>query len=205
MILNLDYLQRKYGMNFKGVIHIGAHYGEEFTDYKRLNIPKVSYFEPVKKTFEILKTKVGDGANLFNYALGDDNREIEMYIEESDRLGASSILKPNTTLITEQKFNYGEVVQMKRLDDVDFDFSDYNFINIDVQGYEFEVLKGSVKTLEHIDYIICEINRIIPEKAMVYENCVDVSIISEFLSKFGFKLVEVDWAGISWGDGLYIK
>ena len=204
MILNLSELYVKYNMKIDGIIHIGAHFGEEQNAYKSLGISKISYFEPVGKTFKKLKERVGNDANLFNFALGNENKKIEMYVEEADAYGCSSVLKPSDNY-KNVKFNYGEIVQMKRLDDVEFDFGDYNFMNIDVQGYELEVLKGSVETLRHVDYIMCEINRFTLEKPLEYINCVQISELSEFLSLFGFQLVESNWAGISWGDGLFIK
>jgi hypothetical protein len=73
-------------------------------------------------------------------------------------------------------------------------------INIDVQGYELEVFKGAEKTLEHIDYIISEINR-----DDVYKNCAKINELQFFLSRFGFKLVEENWLGGIWGDGFFIK
>lgn len=204
MILNLNELHKKYNMNISGVIHVGAHFGEEQNAYKLLGISKISYFEPVGKTFKKLKEKIGDEAHLFNYALGNENKKIEMYVEEADAYGCSSLLKPSDNY-KNVKFNYDEIVQMKRLDDVEFDFSNYNFMNIDVQGYELEVLKGSVKTLEHIDYIMCEINRFTLEKPLEYINCVQISELIEFLSSFSFRFVESNWAGVSWGDGFFIK
>ena len=78
-------------------------------------------------------------------------------------------------------------------------------MNIDVQGYELEVLKGSAKTLEHIDYIMSEVNRFTLEKPLEYINCAQISDLIQFLSSFGFQFVEVNWAGISWGDGFFIK
>lgn len=189
MILNLNELHKKYNMNISGVIHVGAHFGEEQNAYKLLGISKISYFEPVGKTFKKLKEKIGDEAHLFNYALGNENKKIEMYVEEADAYGCSSLLKPSDNY-KNVKFNYDEIVQMKRLDDVEFDFSNYNFMNIDVQGYELEVLKGSVKTLEHIDYIMCEINRFTLEKPLEYINCVQISELIEFLSSFSFRFVE---------------
>jgi FkbM family methyltransferase len=204
MILNLNELYRKYNMNITGVIHVGAHFGEEHNIYKSLDINNIIYFEPVKKTFNKLKEKIGDNAILFNHALGNENKEVEMYVEEADTYGCSSVLKPSDNY-KNVKFNYGEIVKMKRLDDIEFDFSDYNFMNIDVQGYELEVLKGSVETLKHIDYIMCEINKFTLEKPLEYINCVEISDLVEFLSSIGFKLVEENWMGISWGDGFFIK
>ena len=50
-----------------------------------------------------------------------------------------------------------EEVEVHLLDE--YDCKDYNFINMDVQGYELEVLKGGTKVLEKVDYVYCEVNR----------------------------------------------
>jgi FkbM family methyltransferase len=201
MILNLSELKNKYAMQINGVIHIGAHFGEEHQTYKTLGIDNIVYFEPVKKTFNILSERVKD-ATLYNYALGNENKMIEMFIEEADAYGCSSILKPSSNY-SNVAFSPNELVEMKRLDD--FNFTGYNFLNIDVQGYEYEVLKGSQKTLENVDYIICEINRETPDKQLDYIGATTINKIIELLSPYGFELLEQNWAGISWGDGLFVK
>jgi len=63
-----------------------------------------------------------------------------------------------------------------------------------------EVLKGGTKTLEHVDYVYCEVNR-----DEVYENNALVEELDEFLAGYGMKRVETDWAGEIWGDALYIR
>jgi hypothetical protein len=55
------------------------------------------------------------------------------------------------------KFPSQESVEVHLLDD--YDCHNYNFINMDVQGYELEVLKGGAETLNHVDYVYCEVNR----------------------------------------------
>ena len=201
MILNLSELKNKYLMNISGVIHIGAHFGEEHQTYKSLGIDNIVYFEPVKKTFDVLKEKVKD-AILYNCALGQENKMVEMFIEEADEYGCSSILQPSSNYDS-VKFSPNELVEMKQLDD--FNFKGYNFLNIDVQGYEYEVLKGSHSTLEHVDYILCEVNRNISEKKMDYIGAVTIDEIINLLKSYGFSLMEVSWAGLSWGDGFFVK
>lgn len=201
MILNLTELKNKYSMDVTGVIHIGAHFGEEHETYKSLGINNIVYFEPVKKTFNVLSERVKD-ATLFNYALGNENKMIEMYVEEEDKYGCSSILQPSSNYDS-VSFNDNELVEMKRLDE--FKFTGYNFLNIDVQGYEYEVLKGSTETLENIDYILCEVNRDTPEKKLDYIGAVTIDEITNLLKPYGFNLVEVNWAGVSWGDGFFVK
>lgn len=201
MILNFENLINKYNLKINGIIHIGAHFGNEHQTYKQHNIKNIVYFEPVKKTFEKLKSNIKDDSVLFNIALGSENKKIKMFIETSNNGQSSSVLEPDVHLsqypwITFKDF---EEVDMMRLDDMALE-EKYNFINIDVQGYELEVFKGAEKTLNKIDYIMAEVNR-----AMLYKNCAQIDELDNFLLKFGFRRVETDWQGNTWGDAFYIK
>jgi len=202
MLLDLIKLKEKHNMNITGVIHIGAHYGEENKVYNDLNIQNRIFFEPLTSNFEVLQHAVGNDYTLIKKALGNDNKKINMYVEKANNGQSSSILKPVLHLQQYPSIVFDEVeeVEMSRLDDCNLDLSQYNFINIDVQGYELEVFKGAVTKLSSVEYIMTEVNR-----AEVYQDCAQVSELINFLSPYGFKLVEVDWAGYTWGDGLFIK
>lgn len=202
MLLDFFNLIEKYNMNIKGVIHIGAHFGQENEIYNKANIQNRVFFEPIKSTFARLKENVGEKYQTFNIALGNENKNVFMFVETANSGQSSSVLKPIKHL--EQyphiTFNNKEEVSMKRLDDINLQLDNFNCINIDVQGFEIEVFKGAVKTLEKIDYIFTEVNR-----DELYENCTQVTDLSNFLKGFGFELVEENWVGGTWGDGLYIK
>jgi FkbM family methyltransferase len=203
MILELNDLVKKYNMNISGVIHIGAHYGEEVSNYVNLGIDDIVLFEPLEENFEILKNNVSNlNANINGYcaALGNKNQYVNMFLS-SNNLESSSVLKPkmHLDLHPEVVFSREQSVEMKRLDD--FSFEKYNFINLDVQGYEMEVLKGAEKTLEYIDYLYCEVNR-----NEVYEGNAYIDEIDEYLSNYNMRRVETSWwYDGPWGDALYIK
>lgn len=202
MLLDFNSLIEKYQMKITGVIHIGAHHGQEHTLYKNNKIENVVYFEPLKSNFDILKNNVGEDAILFNFALGNEEKEIEMFVETANMGQSSSILEPalHTKQYPHIVFDKKETVNMRKLDNVEIEFNKYNFINIDVQGYELEVFKGSTNTLKYIDYIIAEINR-----DELYKNCSQIEELKTFLSEYNFELVEEAWIGGNWGDGLFIK
>jgi FkbM family methyltransferase len=203
MILEFEDLFKKYNMNISGVIHIGAHYGEEVSNYVNLGIDDIVLFEPLKENFEVLKNNVSElNANITGYcvALGNKNQNVNMFLS-SNNLESSSVLKPkiHLNLHPEVVFSGEESVEMKRLDD--FSFENYNFINLDVQGYEMEVLKGAEKTLENIDYLYCEVNR-----NEVYEGNAYIEEIDNYLSNYNMRRVETFWwYDGPWGDALYIK
>lgn len=202
MLLNLDNLKQTYNLNIKGVLHIGAHVGQEFIAYERLGIKNVMFFEPVPSTFQRLKENVGDKAVLINTALGNTIGTIEMFTETVNSGQSSSILKPEHHLIQYPKIQFTEKqnVAITKLDTFIELKDKFNFINIDVQGYELEVFKGGSEFLRTIDYVMAEVNR-----AELYLGCAKVEELDAFLGTYGFKRVETTWAGGTWGDAFYIK
>lgn len=201
MLLDFKKIYKKYDLNVNGVLHIGAHYGEEDKIYDELNIKKRIYFEPLKSNYEILiKNTNSQYCQYHNIALGNTEGEVKMNLSSNNN-GSASILEPKNHLYLHRnvKFNGEEMVTIKKLDSFKLS-EEYNMINIDVQGFELEVFKGAKNTLNNIDYIMAEINR-----DEVYENCPHINELIEFLTPYGFKLVEEDWAGKQWGDGFFIK
>lgn len=200
-----DFLKLKTELlgDIKGIIHVGAHHGQEYETYKELNLP-ILFFEPLTSNFNILKNKINGDRNTlaFQCALGNQNKSVVMNVEVANQGQSSSILKPKKHL--EQyphiKFDFTEEVSMFRLDDINLDLTIYNFINVDVQGYELEVFKGAFETLKTIDYIISEVNR-----DEIYEECVLINDLDNYLLDSRFIRTKTEWAGGTWGDALYIK
>ena len=204
MLINFTSLYNKYEMDIKGIVHIGAHYGEEIQDYVEKGIQKITLFEPLSKNFDILSQrmqKVNADIKGYQVALGSEKGTATMYLS-SNEAQSSSILKPkqHLELHPDVLFEGTEDVEVDLLDN--YDLRGANFINIDVQGYELEVFKGSTKTLNQIDYIYCEVNR-----DEVYEGAPMVEELDEFLGEYGFVRVETKWPETyyTWGDALYIK
>lgn len=191
-------------MNIKGVVHIGAHYGEEIQEYVDNGIQKITVFEPLSENFDVLSQRLQNvNADIQGYqvALGSKKGTATMYLS-SNEAQSSSILKPKEHLEhhPDVSFDGTEEVEVDILDT--YDIGESNFINIDVQGYELEVFKGGQKTLEQIDYVYCEVNR-----GEMYEGNPMVEELDEFLNEYGFERVETHWpeTWYKWGDALYIK
>ena len=202
MLLSFRLLKKKYKMNIKGIIHIGAHFGQEIPDYIDCGIQDMVMFEPLEENFKVLAEKAkGLNANIVGHqvALGPEPGKTKMYVSDHNRI-SSSILKPKVHLIHHPnvKFPETEEVEVNCLDN--YDCFNYNFINMDVQGYELEVLKGGKKTLDQVDYVYCEVNR-----DEVYENNAFVEELDEFLAEYNMERVMTSWEGQIWGDALYVR
>jgi FkbM family methyltransferase len=206
MLLDFNNLKEKYSLKINGILHIGAHYGEEYEVYKQNNIEKLIFFEPAPDNFKILKELLNEKVVLVNKALGNKNTKILLNVESANQGQSNSILKPLLHLKQYPHITFDNTVEidMVRLDDYMqennlFD-SGINFINIDVQGYELEVFKGAENYLNNVDYIVTEVNRDI-----VYYDNVLIEDLDNYLSKYNFKRFDTTWDGGIWGDAFYIK
>ena len=205
MLLDLKSLSKKYSINPSGVIHIGAHTGEEIALYEELfnKDIEIHLFEPQKKLFKILTDKYYDtkNINLYKYACGEETGELTMHISSNEG-ASSSILEPKLHLEIhpDVEFNNKEVVQVEQLDK--FKIHNSDFLNVDVQGYELNVLKGGEETLSRINFIVLEINR-----DEVYKDVPLVEEIDSFLKGHNFLRVSTKYAydTLPWGDALYVK
>ena len=66
MLLNLKEIQKKYNTKIKGVIHVGAHTGEEHKTYVDMGISNIAYFEPLPHIFEKLISNIKDSNTIFH-------------------------------------------------------------------------------------------------------------------------------------------
>jgi len=203
MLIDFKKAVAKHGMHITGVIHVGAHYGQEYLAYKFMGIDKVLFIEPCSDAFAVLKSTFEGypDVQLFQSACGSEFAISQMNVEQANRGMSNSLLKPAKHL--EQypsiQFTDTEEVEVRRLDEImgQLEFAG-NLLVMDVQGFELEVLKGAPETLKHIDYIYTEVNR-----DEVYEGCAKVWELDTFLTDF--TRVETSWGGGTWGDAIYIK
>ena len=204
MMMNLENIVKKYNLQIEGVIHIGAHHGQEYKDYEKQGIQNMIFFEPTHDNFIQLMRNlpIKESILLFNIALGNEVGEKEMWVETANKGQSCSLLEPKIHLkqYPKIKFSKKEKVVIDKLDNISFDRTKFNMINADVQGYELEVFKGATETLKNIDIIYSEINF-----EEVYKGCCLVGDLDTFLGHYGFVRVLTDAKPKTWGDALYLK
>jgi hypothetical protein len=72
-------------------------------------------------------------------------------------------------------------------------------LSMDLQGAELFALRGAGEILDHIQWVLTEVN-----DRDVYVHCAKVDELDRFLSQRGFERVETYWVpGQGWGDALY--
>jgi FkbM family methyltransferase len=61
-----------------------------------------------------------------------------------------------------------------------------NFLKLDVQGYELEVLKGAPATLKNIEFILCEVSLL-----EINKNCPLIADVLQFMAAEGFVTYDI--------------
>ena len=190
-----------YSLKVTGIIHVGAHIGQEAKSYRDLGVEEAIFVEPLLENFTQLKETISrfEGYQAINAAAGDRDGKTIIH-KASNGLQSSSVLIPRDHLQQNPdiKFEGIEEVKMIRLESIPI--SDiFNFWVIDVQGFELEVLKGAGDALNVCQYLFIEVNR-----SNVYEGCVQVKDLDGFLATKGFTRTLTRWWDI-WGDALYVR
>jgi len=84
--------------------------------------------------------------------------------------------------------------------DYNININNFNFLNVDIQGFELEAIKSFDGLISNFDYIYTEVNT-----NYLYKNCPLIDEIDEYLKKYSFIRVNTIITENEWGDALYIK
>ena len=206
MLIQFDYIIKKFKLKINGILHVGAHECEELKTYVNHGLQPKNIYWLEAQTSKVIKMKNKNIDNIYQ-AIVDEIDGKTVYLNISNNSQSSSILEFGTHLKYHPQVKYIDRIigTTTRIDTLiekeNIPIERLNFINLDIQGVELRALKSMEKYLHNIDYIYTEINT-----DYVYKNCNLVSEIDEYLNKFGFKRVLTKMAGnAGWGDAFYIK
>ncbi|PSB44138.1 hypothetical protein C7B67_22965 [filamentous cyanobacterium Phorm 6] len=205
--LNLQKLCQEHSISPRGLIHIGAHEGQEMKEYQAMGVPKVLFIEANPSVFERLKQNIAGLPNVWaaNCAVSNENGTVNLRVNSHDMSSSILPLKLHKDIYPGMVEVNQVTVISKTLDSLmqqsQFTSSDFNMINIDIQGAELLAFQGAVETLKYIDAIITEVNR-----EELYEGCALIDQIDDFLSSYGFvRVAMANPSHPSWGDAFYVK
>jgi FkbM family methyltransferase len=203
MMLNFTDLIKKHNIKPRGIIQLGAHHFQEAEEFVRLGIKDFVLIEPQKEAFEIMQINcINLNVLAFNCAVSEFEGEADMFCDTVNEGQSASLLPPKQHLkeYPTIQFNRTEKVNVHRLENLEFDREKYNILVMDIQGNELKALQGSGILLNTIDAIYTEVNF-----AELYENCVQIAELDEYLANSGFKRVETGQITNNWTDAFYIK
>jgi len=194
----------KYGIP-KGIIHIGAHIAEERDSYLSSGISNIIWIEGNPDLVKRISHLNSDSEKVIGCLISDVNTESTTF-NITNNGQSSSILNLDKHLIHHPQVQVEKslILPTRRMDSIiedhKIDMNRFNFLNLDIQGYELYALQGFGEYLHCIDFIYTEVNT-----DHLYENCPLINDIDQYLAYFGFERKETYITEFEWGDALYIK
>lgn len=203
----------KYRITPNGVLHVGAHKGQEAQLYYSKGAKKTVWVEALPRIYDELVNHLRQfpDAYALKACVSDvDDSEVEFFVSSDEARNegmSSSFLKPKTHLVAHPSVKFESSLKLRttRLDTLleneVIDILDgLDFLAMDLQGAELLALKGLGDLLNQFKWVYLEVNR-----AELYEKCAQVDEIDTYLREFNFVGLETQWTGFGWGDKLYVK
>jgi FkbM family methyltransferase len=209
MSSSLKHWVTKYKIKSNGIIHAGAHLVQERELYKELNLEPVLWIEAhpdianeARKLLEIYPKQ-----RLVNAALWSES-DLEITLSEAGNEGSSSSLL-ELGLITG---SHPQVVCTRRISvrtrtleevlSAEEDFArSINFLSVDTQGAEAEVIRGLGKRISGFDFVLAEVSI-----RRLYKSAVLFHELTELLSENEFELIASNVNhNTGWGEALYVR
>ena len=208
----LRLLERSYGFRPRGIIHVGANTGQEVPVYRDSGIRPVVLVEPLAEAFGHLVRAVdgAEGLHPVQACLSDvAGRTVEFHVA-SNGGQSSSYLKPASHLKIRPDITFDRTETMVT-DTLDAMVArlchaqglapeSLDYLGLDAQGAEVEILRGGQDVLRHAKYVFTELNF-----GNLYEGDTGLYEAIEILRGWGFDLYYLSMKTRGWGDGLFMR
>lgn len=186
------------------VLHVGAHMGEEAEDYDRLGFAPVYWIEANQDLWAPLEKRLSPYGeqHVVPALVADKAREVTFNIANNGQ--SSSILPLGTHAWEHPEVKYvGHETRMATTVDTllaEGKIQQAEFMNLDVQGAELDVLKGAKKFIRGVRTVYTEVN-----EQELYAGCALFPQITQFLNRQGFELYSYHMTPHHWGDAVYLR
>ena len=202
------YLLKKYLPENPLIIDCGSHNGGDSVELARIfPLGKVYSFEAVPGIFKSMVHNTRKYKNIFpqQLALGNRDGEAAFYVSAGKSDASSSLMAPKEHLVDQPgvTFNDKIIVPVKKLDTwaAETGIEKIDFLWLDMQGFEYEMLKESHKILSSVKAIFTEVSL-----NETYEGVLLYKDLKPWMETKGFKpVIEIIPAGSHMGNVLFTR
>ena len=183
-----------------GVLHVGAHLGDEKPEYERYSFGNIFWVEANPVLCARLK-KVTQDEVFQGLVWSESNLDRKFYVGGDTFV--SSTLAPGLINQIYPSIVFTSELNMKTttLQDLIPQTCDYNFVNFDVQGAELHAMKGLGALIDKVQYIYTEVSFV-----KLYKDSALLPDLDAFLKNSGFKRVALKRVpGKGWGEAFYVR
>jgi FkbM family methyltransferase len=200
MLISISRLRSFWLIKPTGVLHVGAHLGEELDGYENNCFGPVTWIEAQPELVRLLSERVNSPSKVIS-ALVWSRSGVRKVLNLTNNGQSSSVFNLGSHALSYPDIVVSGSLEMEtsRLDDL-LGGDVHDFLNLDIQGAEYEALEGLGSRIEQFNFVYTEVNR-----GQVYEGIKQVREIDEFLRGKGFQRVATVWTSEDWGDSLYLR
>jgi FkbM family methyltransferase len=206
-MIDTNALLARYKIAPRGVIHVGAHEGEEVQGYLNAGYRRILLVEANPALAQKLTEKFASqpAVTVANVAICDKPGQITLNVTSMDQSSSILPLKLHQELYPSIQVTHTVPVRAQTIDGVleelNLSPSEFNYLHMDIQGAEYLALKGAEKTLGHIEAINSEVNF-----AELYAGGALIGQLETLLGQFGFNRVALARPyHPTWGDAFYVR
>jgi FkbM family methyltransferase len=202
------YQLKKYLPPDPVIIDCGAHIGADSVEFARI-FPRavIHSFEPVPAVFNNLKhaTRKFNNIRCYNLALSDRSGMATMHVSGGASDASSSLLKPTGHKEDHPDVYFGDPIEVPALtlDEwaEQYRIPKIDFLWLDMQGFEYQMLQASSKILPAVMLIHSEVSmKESYSQSMIYSD------FRQWLEGRGFSVVaEAIPEGADMGNALFMK
>lgn len=205
MLIKVRDLAKYWRVNPKGLLHVGAHTGEEVHEYESigwLTESSLILVEAQKNLADKLKSKYQNENILVLNLVAWDVQDAPLNLNIASNSESTSALNMtlHATLYPDITVTNKINATGARLDNSE-NLPFFDFVNLDIQGAELKALIGMGQLISQIKWIYTEVNL----KAL-YEGSCTLEELDIFLEHYNFKRCSTSWDSSKlWGDALYVR
>ena len=204
---DLGALMAAHAVKPRGIIHVGAHEGQEVPAYLALGFARVLLVEAEPALAAALARRFAGEPRVAvaACAITEADGTVDLRVASSTASSSILALKGHAALFPDIREVGRITVPARRLDSLLAERRDapdaYNVLTLDIQGAELLALRGAAGLLAHLDALLVEVNF-----AELYQGCAQIEDIDDQLAGHGFaRTMTMSPYQSGFGDAFYVR